>query len=391
MKGRASFSLLRVEWTPEGKRKSSNHVTPELLELNERFASGALTVVAGKRELLKIREELYAEIRKAKLSQLNRDNLELVERYCKERIDVKVDILPCSRESERNTFWRLASLFGPQPFARASVNEIQRRLNAKESEGGFKQLYKAARALLRYINRHQDAEKLRMKEFEKKMPAYLTKEQFHALVEAVPADVLESYPLMRELLVILFNLGLRISEALALEKADVVKANGIVVVNVQRQFVQSSAANPDGTRVRTTKNKHGRPVVPLDKEATLQALAKWLKAYPKLEDRDRYRYRGARLVHELCQKLFQTKGSGDQEGEGFFFDDDSIPDLDAQREYKALHMLRASHAVYIIEKTGNDVFAANQIGDNVEVMRKHYAGKINTARSLQTMASLLQK
>jgi integrase len=391
-KGRRSFSLLRVEWR-DGKRHSESFTNPEILDLNRRWEDKLVSLEDGKAELLKLRDTLYAKAKEELLKNMHRDNIELIEKFIREVINPKVDILPCSRESEINAVWRIGSMMEKSSLVRASIHEIQRRLNAIETEGAFKHCYKASRSLLKFCGRYKDAEQLRVKKFNDSAPPYLTIDQVKKLVDSIPNEVSEVYRLMRELILICFNLGLRIGEALALEKTDVVKKNGIVMVKVERQLTRTTDANPDGTRVRGTKNRRNRMVIPLDRDETLKALAAWLKEYPKVEDRERYRYKSSKLVHDLCERLFVLRG-GDQESseaDDFFFSDASIPDAEEQREYKAMHMLRASHAVYIIEKTGNDVFAANQIGDNPEVMRKHYSGKFNTMRSMETMASLLEQ
>lgn len=382
--------MLYVTRDPSGKRKAVTYQHPQIYALNARYRAGELDAAQAKVELEKLRADEYARLAADRRRLLHADNIEIAERFVKNVIKSKVDILAESRDSEASAVWRFMERMGKRSMGTATHNEIQRALNQITKEGAYRHEFKTARAILRFVNRHAEADKLRPKKFEHKEPPYLTREQLQQVIDNIPPSVLDTYPVMPELMLIVYNLGLRISEALALDKPDVIKRQGVVRVRVSRQFVQRHRNLAEEDRIRPPKNKRIREVVPLNREETLKALAKWIQTHPTPQSREPYRTKISEVIRTLAKKLFQVEQDAAESADEFFFDEDTIPEADDIREYKAVHMLRAGHAVHIIETTGNEVFAANQIGDSPEVLRKHYAGRLNKDKAMQIMVSLLE-
>jgi integrase len=391
-KGRASLTLLLVERNSQGKRVATPYTCPAVIELNRQFREGLLTPEQARIEMERVRGEEYKRIEEARKEHLHANNTALVEKYIRSVIDKKVDILTSSRNSQIDSAWAVVERLRKLDLGRATQNEIQRVLNGIDNRGAFLKAIQSTRSMLRYIGRHDVAAGLRMKRIEEKHPPYLTADQVAALVKAVPANVTDKWPLMPELIRTIFNLGVRFSEALAIQKADVMKKEGVTVVRIHRQYAARVKGEREEDRLRKTKNKRVRYVVPINTPECLRDLAKWISAYPEFEQREPYRGITSKLVHELANKLFSNKEeSPTSEAEGFFFDETALPNAEEIREYKGIHMLRASHAVYLMEQFGNENLVANQLGDTPEVIRKHYSGRFNTDKTLKFMADTLQK
>lgn len=218
---------------------------------------------------------------------------------------------------------------------------------------------------------------------------------------------------MADLIWVIYLLGLRISESFALEKSDIQvinkeevatkKAQPLIALKIHQQYVRKQYAKGETDRLRELKNKRPRLATPLDQALFLKHFESWLKGTAVMKNsdparidpvatrqkRDTYRYALDRYLRDACRAMFQIEIEAQNSDD--FFNLGAMPGTDDDREYKAAHMLRAGHAVYLMSVTKNVDLVANQIGDTVDVVRKHYSGRINTTMSMAEAAKLLAK
>lgn len=391
-KNRGSFSLLAVERLPNGRKKSLKFYCSEILDLNQKYETGKISLEEGIKELKRIKNNLKAKQEEEKKQQICESNISLIEKYLTSHVKAKKHLKPASIKSETQSVWRIGTLFGNINFTKTNITEIQNILDSVNNRGTYDHNFKTAKALLKYLNRYKDAEWLKRKKFNQRSICYLSQNQLYQLLDNIPLSVLEDYPLIKEFILILYNFGLRLGEGLALNASQLKKKNGVVFALVDSQLyrkdIRPTTAKPDGTG--DTKNKSIRKVIPLNKEEAINALIKWSKTYPILEEREIYRTKTSKVIKELSCKLFKIEVDNINLDD---FDENNIPELtdENEREYKGCQMLRASHAIALLERGCSKDFASNQIGDSLEVTAKHYTGNKNTEKMMIKMAKVLEQ
>lgn len=402
MKGRRSYSLLRDEKSDSGPRVYSDVEDDRIEALTKEYKDGLRKGIPAKElaELVRVGRLAMDAIKKDHEKKVSRHlkqiplsayNQEILESYLKNKVRVKTANRVGSLRSDTYHAHRCIRLLGANSIKTVDIEVIQSIMDASKSEGGNKHLIQNFRRLLKFVGRYPEADRLRRKRFQETKPPYLTKDQVDILAKTVPERILQKHPLLPELIRIIFNLGTRVSEALAIEKTSVKKAEGQVVILIDKQWARAIDSKPDGSdRLRTTKNNTHRPVLPIDTKQTLECLEKWLKALPKVADRETYRWSIDNYLRTACKKRFGVT-IDDKESDSFF-DLENLPDLEKDRKYKAVHMLRAGHAVHMMSLTNdNSAFVAKQLGDSEDVVRRHYAGRTNRPTSIAEVAKMLKK
>lgn len=402
MNGRRSYSLLRDEKPDSGDRVYTDVEDDRIEALTKEYKDAVRKGMPARElaELVRIGRLTMDAIKKDHEKKASRHlkhiplsayNQEILESYLKNKVRVKTANRVGSLRSDMHHATRCIRLLGTSSIKTVEIEVIQSIMDAAKSEGENKHLIQNFRRLLKFVGRYPEADRLRRKRFQEVKPPYLTKDQVEILAKTVPEKILVKHPLLPELIRIIFNLGARVSESLAVEKTSVRKAEGNVVVVIDKQWARAVDSKADGSdRLRATKNNTKRAVLPIDTKQTLDCLEKWLKALPKVEDRETYRWALDNYLRTACKKRFGVT-IDDNESETFF-DLDSLPDLEKDRKYKAAHMLRAGHAVHMMALTNdNSAFVAKQLGDSEDVVRRHYAGRTNRPTSIAEVAKMLKK
>lgn len=402
IKGRRSYSLLRDEKPDSGNRVYSDVEDDRIEALTKEYKDAFRKGMPARElaELVRIGQLTMDAIKKDHEKKVSRHlkhiplsayNQEILESYIKTKVRVKTANRVGSLRSDTFHAHKCIRLLGSNSLKTVEIEIIQNIMDAAKSEGENKHLIQNFRRLLKFVGRYPEADRLRRKRFKETKPPYLTKEQVDVLAKTVPEDVLKKHPLLPDLIRLIFNLGTRVSEALALDKRAVRKAEGQVVVVIDKQWARALDSKADGSdRLRATKNNTSRMVLPVDTKQTLECLERWLKAHPKPEDRETYRWSLDNYLRTACKKRF---GVDVEENESeSFFDLDSLPDVEQDRKYKAAHMLRAGHAVHMMALTNdNSTFVAKQLGDSEDVVRRHYSGRTNRPASIAEVAKMLKK
>lgn len=394
-KGRKSFSFLRDEIDEGGKRTQIEIIDERIKALTRDFKDGKLKVQDGSARTAA--DQLKAELEK-EIIRLRRDkplsafNQEVLARYIRDKIEVKKACQRSTLNTDIARATKAIQLLENRSIRNVDFAVIQNILDSQPTANANRHMLMTYRRLLKFVGRKEDLDKLRPKKFDYKKPPYLTEEQVEQLVKNVPEEMNKRFPLMGDLIWIIFSLGLRLSEALGIAREDVGKSKkGNVIVRIQRQWVRKIDARTESDRLRPTKNRKVREVLPLEKKRTLAALARWIKMYPIPSQREDYRNAAQRYIKEYCRRNFALNAESGENDE-FFLDEASLPQLDEERVYKAVHMLRAGHAVEMLRRTnGNYNFVANQIGDNPEVLRRHYSGEVNVQSSMDDFAKAVTK
>lgn len=402
IKGRRSYSLLRDEKNDSGPRIYSDVEDDRIEALTKEYKDALRKVMPARElaELVRIGKLTMDAIKKDHEKKVSRHlkhiplsayNQEILESYIKTKVRVKTANRVGSLRSDTFHAHKCIRLLGSNSLKTVEIEIIQSIMDSSKSEGENKHLIQNFRRLLKFVGRYPEADRLRRKRFQETKPPYLTREQVEILAKTVPERILVKHPLLPELIRIIFNLGARVSEALAIEKASVKKAEGHVVIVIDKQWARAKDSKADGSdRLRATKNNTKRAVLPVDADETLECLTKWLKALPKVADRETYRWSIDNYLRTACKQRFGVDIE-DAKSESFF-DFDSLPDLEQDRKYKAAHMLRAGHAVHMMALThDNSAFVAKQLGDSEDVVRRHYSGRTNRPTSIAEVAKMLKK
>lgn len=402
MKGRRSYSLLRDEKPDSGDRVYTDVEDDRIEALSKEYKDALRRGAPAKEltELVRVGRLAMDAIKKDHEKKVSRHlkqiplsayNQEILESYLKTKVRVKTANRVGSLRSDMHHAHKCIRLLGANSIKTVEIEVIQSIMDAATSEGENKHLIQNFRRLLKFVGRYPEADRLRRKRFQEVKPPYLTREQVEILAKTVPERILQKHPLLPELIRIIFNLGTRVSEALAIEKKAVKKAEGQVVVVIDKQWARAVDSKADGSdRLRATKNNTKRPVLPIDTNQTLTCLEKWLKALPNIEDRETYRWSLDNYIRTACKKKFGVDVEDEKSEE--FFDFDNLPELEKDRKYKAAHMLRAGHAVHMMSLTNdNSTFVAKQLGDSEDVVRRHYAGRTNRPTSIAEVAKMLKK
>lgn len=391
-KNRDSFWILRDEVNLEtGKRDQTviKNQNPRVKALNKQWDYGNISVAEGKKNLQAIKKELESELARLIPQQtFSSYNQKILENYIT-HILKKRRSRASTKASREASLRRAVRLLGNLSLRSAPIEDIQRIADTIRTPGANKHFTMEIRALLRFINREDHAQ-LQGLRLPVRRPAYLTKEQVYKIVSDIPEDWKKKYPLMKEVILIIFNLGLRHSEALALHQGSVKKSNGYVHVRIEKQWKRDRSTGKG--MLDDLKNNKPRDVVPLNLEETLECMKRFIKAYPKFEDREIYRDSLRRFIQSQCHQLFQLEipdTSGLDEDDDFFGLAKHKNSMDSDRIYKAVHMLRASFVIAMIAEGFSIEQAAAQIGDSIEVTQKHYAGFVNSESSMMNIAARL--
>lgn len=349
-------------------------------------------VLIGRQALQEIKKDLEKSLGKQlKHIPLSSYNHQILEQYILKKVNVKAASRVGSLRSDRDHAKKCIRLLGINSIKTVEVDIIQNIINSSKSEGECKHLIMNFRRLLKFVGRYPDADRLRTKRFQPTKPPYLTEEQVEILASTVPEKTLKKHPLLADLIWITFDLGTRISESLAIEKKDVKKSDGNVVIRIERQLARQKDSKPDGSdRIRPTKNGSIRPVIPIKEERVLKSLERWLRAGLSMEEKESYRRSIDWYIRHSCKKRFGM--DVEDVASDSFFDLNNLADIDKDRKYKAVHMLRAGHAVAMLSMTkGNSEFVAKQLGDTEDVVRKHYTGRTNRPASIAEVAKMIKQ
>lgn len=386
MKGRARFSLYRDEIRPDGTRTQKPIDDDRITALNKSYAAGTTTLEEGRLAIFAIKAELAKELKREDPDRpIASYNLEVAERFIKERINSKRTTTLGSKKSAITQVYRCVKDLGVNNLRTIRINDVQEICNSYKLPGAHRHMCMWFNALLKYVGR---AEKVVARPKTYVPPSYLTNEQVYLLVNAIPLSVKETHPLMRELILLIYNLGCRLSEALALSRESVGQIDKSVVVNINTQYANKASSATEAERTRLPKNRKERLVNPLNVPETLECLKKWVQAYPDIKSREIYRNKTGVVIKELCQTLFKKNIDTEMDD---FFDLEKLPDFNKDRKYKRTHMLRASHAVRLLDIGFPIEGVAKQLGDSIEVTERHYAGFGNNASSVKTYAEMLAK
>jgi integrase len=404
IKGRNSYSLVRDEQDETGVRTQREIEDPRITALTKEYKDAKKGGMPPNklRDLIELgRVTLYelkyayeeCLIRQLQETPLAAYNTEILQNYIEKKIRVKSgSSKPATITADIAHIKACINALDGNSIKLVEINVIQNILNMQKTAGANLHMLQNFRRLLRFVGRHDEADQLKRKAFKETKPAYLTKKQVEILSNAVPLHVLKKFPLLPDLIKLTFNLGTRISETLALTKSCVRRADGCVVIVVSQQWVRRNNAKADGSdRLRETKNRTVRAILPIDIDETLNCLERFLKMHPAPgEEREPYRWAIDRYIRTACKNIFAINLEYSESND--YFNLDGLSNLEDSRDYKAVHMLRASHAIHMMSLTqDNSAFVAKQLGDTEDVVRKHYSGKTNRAASIGEVSKLIKK
>lgn len=379
---RRSFAIYkdtRVLNPPPDFKRYERLSLPTIESINSQLKDGKIDETEAVRSVQKIKEELEnAEKRKQPKKTYAHYNMRLIDSFIEQNVR-KRKRLNDKRGEELKVQMALCAL-GDKNFRVISNDELQAIADGFKAEGTHKHMVRIYNRLAAFIERTDI--KIQITKKTKKNPPYLTHEQVKRLVSAIPADELESFPLLGEVITLTFNLGTRIGETLALDRSSLKQHKGKLVVRVDKQLKQDLSI----TKPKSVK----RDVKPLFPDETFDALKKWAKADLSKEERHRYRAKSTTTVRTLAMSLFRV--FADEEIDLMALDSvDDLPSVAINEDvkFKGIHMLRSSHVKQILAMGGSLTDAASQLGDHIFTVQTYYSGYVHSEETLDRLDRIL--
>lgn len=313
-----------------GKRSREYIETPEaiisaLSKINLQYTSKAITDLEATNL---IKDLISREYKKAsvpatliKTSIVCETNQRLFEKFWSDKYESKFLEDP---SSARYDFQRALNAVDPSPLITATKKELQKKIMVSATNKQARRIISRVNELLTYLNRDITLEKPKAGIIEIK---YVTKEEFLALVKklTVPEHISLAYTL--------FGSGMRLSEAMAIEKQDV----KIDHVNVNKQI--------------TTKKKKKLPKrEKVGKAATFEFCRSEIVKWTSVPDKLSYRY-------------------------SFYNELTSVSNISP-------HDLRHSHAIHLLVQGASLTQVALNLRNTIEVCQRYYTGFSHTDETL---------
>lgn len=329
-KSRRSFAL--VGYRLEGRKKIYESLKPALRAELVRINSQPLT---DEQKYLLIKAIVKREGPRERAS-LSRLNEELFDVFWKEVYEIRYLEDP---ESPRYGFLKALRAIEPLSIQSAGVAELQIQLKKSlKSNNEIRVATGYLNQILKYLKRDI---KINKPKSETRPVDYLTFMEFEQVLLHLDGD-------MRDLAMVLFATGLRLSEAFALRAEDF--RNGEICVTKQQ---------PRDNKIKLPKaHKTGWSLVlPFG----IDALMRWLT----VPNKTKYRYMFYGRLIKACE-LAKVRPVGP-------------------------HDLRHSHAIYLLEQGVGLMHIALQLRNHISVCQKHYTGFAHTAGTLDALRAALKR
>jgi integrase len=339
-KGRASYSVLRDEVKPDGRRAQSIVRDERIDAVNIAFKNQTQSPAICEMQLQQVIESLYVPHRLAK-AQFTEENRKLLERYWETEY---ADRTLADTDSAKNDLLRAIAAVGTLSLVSASKDQLQKEVDKKFK--GNKQRRRVSRLnqLLKFAGRPI---RLRRDKKEKRRVKYLSPEEFERVIRYI------SDPVEQMVVTVCYSVGCRIGEAFGLTTADY-KSN---VVHVDKQMKRD---------LQITDRKRGGECDSVPNPIGVVRLKEWLK----FKDRETYRNRDwPEIVRTACQKAFPDDSS----------------------KWITTHGLRHSYAIWLLSKGVSLSLVAQSLGDSMAVVEEHYTGFVLTPESIEMIKSQLAK
>jgi integrase len=359
-KQRASFAILEDRISAQGKRSPAFPVKdPRINAINTQLRKGEVTLEEANEQVEELRRQLYLQLEREKgAASFSRYNRKIIRRFFDDRVEPK-DLK--DKRSVWNELNRTIEILGNRSLRSISKNELQLLVN-KQPANRQRKIVMRLQALLKFVGRY-DLE-LFKKRHEDRELRYLTETEFGQLIASIPSDVAAKYPLLGTKFLLAYGTGCRDSEIHGFQPTDLRSKNEAHAIFLQRQRVRKQGADPSGELVRLPKNRKKRWVVPLS-EQTIAAFRQWTSASDI--QKDAIRDCTSRILKTLCQKLFPEA-----------------------RSHGGIHMLRASHAILLLNRGLSLSQVAKQLGDSIVVVERYYSSFALTEDELKMVQTRLQ-
>lgn len=382
-KGRASFAITKkLIRERDGKTVYEPLNNPDIENridaINQDLKSGALDVAEARVHIHELKKQLEKlEARHLPKQTFSHYNKKLADRFIRDDVQKRKKLR--SKKAEENKIWAAINALGNRSLRTINRDDLQDIADRQKSDGTHRHFVRIYNRLLRFIGRGDL--KLETRRLERRDPPFLDEQQIRKLVASIPQTDLAKFPQLGNLILICFNLGCRIGEALALEKSCLLQQNGKLVVKIEKQLTAE-------LEFRAPKSR-SRLVMPLFEAETFDALNAWIAAGLKPKERHRYRSKVSKTVKSLAQSLFGVNADQvDLPNAATSIAD--LPSTECEiREFKGVHMLRSSHVRYLLSIGGTLGDAALQLGDHIHTVQLHYSGYTNTKGTLSRIASLI--
>lgn len=327
-KDRKTFGL--VCYLCHGKRSREYIETPEavattLTKINQQFLTNAITALEA---TTLIKDLISREYKKAnvpaaliKSSIICEANQRMFEKFWADKYESKFLEDP---SSARYDFQRALTAIDPLPLITATKKELQKKIMSSATDKQARRIVSRVNELLSFLSRDITLDKPKAGIVEIK---YVTKEEFLSVVKLlrVPEHISLAFAL--------FGSGMRLSEAMAIEKNDV-KADH---VNVNKQI--------------TTKMKKKLPKrEKVGKAATFEFCRAELLKWAQVPDKLSFRY-------------------------SFYNELTTISKISP-------HDLRHSHAIHLLSQGASLTQVALNLRNTIEVCQRYYTGFAHTDDTL---------
>ncbi len=245
--------------------------------------------------------------------------------------------------SARYDVLKALRLIEPLSLATASAQELQERLrNSATKVSERRRAVDRLNQVLRFLQRDLVLQK--------------PKDGVHVIQYVTEAELKRLLPFiedatLRDLAVVLFCSGLRMSEALALTPEDFV--NGQISVTKQLSRL--------GVVKLPKRQKTGKAVV-------LSFGAKAIQRWCEVEDKQPYRYRLFDELERACRKAFPSN----------------------KNKWIGPHDLRHSHAIYLLGKGASLTQVALNLRNRVDVCQKYYTGFAHSDETVEALKKVIE-